>query len=342
MGNTDKLVKITIFSIAVVILISFLFIISNIVKLLIIAALLSYILDPLANYFESRRLNRTSATIAIFVIISTLIGVTSLVFLPVLSQEIMALQDGFITESAELMISRLENFIINKLAFIGFSDLHLLGRIQDATAKFGDWIFTHLFDAASVITSIILMPFIVFFLLKDGRRYKKAFVSIVPNRYFEFSLYLLHKLNIQVGNYLRGQMLDALFVGIIAVFSLWVIGVKYFFMIGVFAGLANLIPYFGPLVGVILAVIVSILQTGSFSMAFYIIGVFIVIKIIDDVFLQPVIVAKSVHMSPLIVLLAVLIGGKLFGILGMLLAVPFTSFIKVVVHESVLNYQRYK
>lgn len=120
------------------------------------------------------------------------------------------------------------------------------------------------------------------------------------------------------------------------------IGVKYFFMIGVFAGLANLIPYFGPLVGVILAVIVSILQTGSFSMAFYIIGVFIVIKIIDDVFLQPVVVAKSVHMSPLIVLLAVLIGGKLFGILGMLLAVPFTGFIKVVVHESILNYQRYK
>ena len=120
------------------------------------------------------------------------------------------------------------------------------------------------------------------------------------------------------------------------------IGVKYFFMIGVFAGLANLIPYFGPLVGVILAVIVSILQTGSFSMAFYIIGVFIVIKIIDDVFLQPVVVARSVHMSPLIVLLAVLIGGKLFGILGMLLAVPFTGFIKVVVHESILNYQRYK
>lgn len=113
-------------------------------------------------------------------------------------------------------------------------------------------------------------------------------------------------------------------------------------MIGVFAGLANLIPYFGPLVGVILAVIVSILQTGSFSMAFYIIGVFIVIKIIDDVFLQPVVVARSVHMSPLIVLLAILIGGKLFGILGMLLAVPFTGFIKVVVHESILNYQRYK
>jgi predicted PurR-regulated permease PerM len=69
---------------------------------------------------------------------------------------------------------------------------------------------------------------------------------------------------------------------------------------------------------------------------------FIIIKVLDDSFIQPIVVSKSVHLHPVTVLLAVLIGGKLFGILGMLLSVPVTAFIKVVVHESIINYRRYK
>ena len=96
----------------------------------------------------------------------------------------------------------------------------------------GNWIFSHFLDAASVITGMVLIPFIVFFLMKDGRRFKQAFVSIMPNRYFEFTLYLFYKLNIQIGNYLRGQLLDAIIVGIFSIFALWLLGVKYFFIIG--------------------------------------------------------------------------------------------------------------
>jgi len=137
-------------------------------------------------------------------------------------------------------------------------------------------------------------------------------------------------------------LIDAIIVGIMAVFALWIIGVKYFFLIGIFAGLANLIPYFGPIVGAVLALIVSILQTGSFEKVLYVILAFTIIKLLDDAIVQPVVVARSVHMHPLTVLLAVLIGGKLFGILGMLLSVPVVGFIKVVVYEGILNYRRYR
>jgi putative permease len=178
--------------------------------------------------------------------------------------------------------------------------------------------------------------------MKDGRKFKKELVSIVPNRYFEFSLYLLHKINTQVGNYLRGQVLDATIVGIFSTCTLWLLGVKYFFIIGAFAGIANLVPYFGPITGAIIAVIVSVLQTGSFHLAFYVIIAFIIIKLIDDIIILPVVMSKSVHVSPLTVLLAIMIGGKLFGVIGMLLSVPFTGFIKVVIHESIMNYRRYR
>ncbi|OGW37220.1 MAG: hypothetical protein A2Y97_11660 [Nitrospirae bacterium RBG_13_39_12] len=343
MGNSSSNVgKITLILIISVVIIAFLSAISNIVKLVIISALLAYILEPIASFIESRGMSRLSATATIFLFIFLVIGVLSFVFVPVLSEEMRALHSGFNNEKAEIVISRFENFLVSNLAFLGVRDLDLLGKIHGATAGIGGWIFTHFFDAASVVTNMVLTPFIVFFIMKDGRAFKKAFVGILPNRYFEFSLYLFHKLNIQVGNYLRGQMLDSTLVGLLSILALWLLDVKYFFIIGVFTGLANLIPYFGPVVGATIAVVVSILQTGNFNMVFYIIIAFVLIRLIDDVLIQPLVVAKSVHMNPLTVLLAVLIGGKLFGVLGMLLCVPITGFIKVVVHESITNYSKYR
>jgi predicted PurR-regulated permease PerM len=341
-GRANDLIKISLFSLVVIIFIAFLASISGIVKLVIISALLAYILDPVANFLESRGMNRTSATVTIFLAILIFIGIAYILFLPRLSAEITALQNGFNPEKAGSVVSSFENFLAANLAFLGIKDLSLLSRTQAAMAGIGDWFLNHILDAASVITSIILIPFIVFFLMKDGRKFKKSFISIMPNRYFEFSLYLLHNLNIQFGNYLRGQLMDAAIVGIFATFALWLIGVKFFLIIGLFAGLANLVPYFGPIVGAIIAVIVSVLQTGSFHMALYVVIAFTLIKLVDDAIVQPAVVARSVHMNPLTVLLAVLVGGKLFGILGMLLSVPVAGFVKVVVHESIIDYRRYR
>ncbi len=341
-NRTGQFIKVAIGSLIIIIATAFLAAVSHIVKLVIVSALLAYILDPLANFFESRGMSRTSATVTIFFCIFALTGFSYTVFLPLLSAEIKSLQSGLNPEKAGLMISGLEDFLVSNLAFLGVKELNLVSRMENSMVRVGDWIFIHFLDAASVITSMILIPFIVFFLMKDGREFKRSFVSLMPNRYFEFTLCLFHKLNNQVGNYLRGQMIDATLVGVLSTFAMWLIGVKYFLMIGVFAGLANLVPYFGPITGAALAVIVSVLQTGNFEMAFYVIVAFTIIKLIDDAIIQPVVVAKSVHMHPLTVLLSVLIGGKLFGILGMLLAVPVVGFMKVAAHESLKNLRRYR
>jgi putative permease len=340
--NTNKFIKIAVLLIITLAIVAFLVAISHIVKLIIIAALLAYVLDPLASFFESRGMSRTKATISIFLLLIVVVGISYVLLLPVLSEEINALKGGFSSEKAELVISRFENFLVSNLSFLGVKELNLLSRMHGITSRIGDWMFTHVLDAASIIVSIILIPFIVFFLMKDGRKFKKEFVSIVPNRYFEFSLYLLHKINIQVGNYLRGQVLDATLVGILSIGALWLLGVKYFLLIGVFAGIANIIPYFGPITGATIAIIVSILQTADFHLASYVIVAFIIIKLLDDTIILPMVMSKSVHISPLTVLLAIMIGGKLFGILGMLLSIPVAGFIKVIVHESITNYRRYR
>jgi predicted PurR-regulated permease PerM len=197
-------------------------------------------------------------------------------------------------------------------------------------------------EGPTLIAHLVAIPFIVFFLIKDGRELKRMVISLVPNRYFEFSLNLLFKMDLQLGNFLRGQFLDALIFGILATIALWILDIPYFFVLGAFAGLANLIPYAGPIVGGLASVLVTVVYCEDMSRVVYVIIAFILAKLIDDAIIQPVVVAKSVDLHPLIVLLVIIIGGSFFGMLGMLLAVPAVGFLKVAVEETVKTVRKYQ
>jgi predicted PurR-regulated permease PerM len=162
---------------------------------------------------------------------------------------------------------------------------------------------------------------------------KKLFISYIPNRYFEMSLNVIHKIDTQLGSYLRGQITEAFVVGILAILALWILDVQYYIVIGVFAGLANMIPYIGPVAGMIPALIVTIINGGEPILLFYIIVAFAIVQLIDNILIQPLVLSRSVNLHPLIIVFAVLIGGKIFGLLGMLLAVPTAGILKVTSSE---------
>lgn len=341
-NNTARWLKVTLFIVFIAAVITFLTFIGGLVKLIIIAALFAYIIDPVAGFMESHGLGRTSATTIIFLFIGILTGIFIFFFLPILAKEVIALQSGFDYGRAKNMLSNVEAVVESKMAFLGIKELHLAEKSEKILSYFGEWLLNHLLDMVSLLTNLIIGPFIVFFLLKDGREMKKKFISILPNRYFEFSSNLVYKMDLQLGNYLRGQFIDAVIVGILSIAALWMLNIKYFFVIGAFAGLANIIPYLGPVAGAVFAIMASVIETGDFAMTPYIVLAFILIRMIDDVLIQPLIVARSVEMHPLLVLLAVIIGGKLFGMLGMLLSVPVTGFIRIALKESIANFRRYR
>ncbi|MBI5676123.1 MAG: AI-2E family transporter [Nitrospirae bacterium] len=316
--------------------------ISDLVKILIISALLAFVLDPIALLLESRGISRTLAAVILFCTIISAGVIAALFLVPLFFGDIDAIQLNMDSAHTTALISKIEHLIENDLAFLGIKDIHLMEKAQKAIGSMGGWVVNHLLDLASLMLNLFLIPFITFFLLKDGRNFKKAFVSMVPNKYFEFTLRLISNLDTQVSNFLRGQFVDAMIVGVLSTIALWILGVKYFLFIGVFAGLANFIPYFGPIVGAALAVLISLLNNGSFETVFYVLIAFAAVKLIDDVAVQPYVVGKSVHMHPMIVLLVIIVGGKFFGILGMFLSVPAAGFIKVVLRESIVNLRKYK
>lgn len=181
----------------------------------------------------------------------------------------------------------------------------------------------------SGLALLVIVPFAVFFFLKEGRRLTHELIELVPNAYFELCLNLIYQINGQIGGYLRGQMLETGIVALLSVIALTIIGLPNAIPIGLMAGMANMIPYLGPLIGGIMASVVALSTGGGGTMVLYVIVAFAIIQMLDNLVVQPVIVAKSVDLHPMLVMLVVSIGSQLLGIMGMLIAVPLTGILKV-------------
>lgn len=311
----------------------FIYTLSNIVTILIISVLLAYILDPIASHLESKGLTRTLATILIFVLFFFFLFIIGWKIIPSLFSDLINIQKNLNPNTTQDLFIKLEHFFQENLSFINLNELNIQNEINEILANFTKQLIAVAADVVSIISTVVIIPFVTFFLLKDGRDMKKLLISYIPNRYFEMSLNVLHKMDIQLGGYLRGQFIEAFVVGTLAILALWILGVKYFILIGIFAGLANLIPYVGPVAGAVPAMVVAITNGADSSMIIYIVVAFVIIQLIDNIIMQPLVLSKSVNLHPLIIVLAILIGGKFFGILGMFLAVPSAGILKVTSSE---------
>jgi len=319
------------------------FLVPGVVKMIIVAVLLAYIFDPIVTAIELRGLSRTASTFLFFAFVVSIVWILASFLFPVVVGQLVALQSGANAEQTAGVILRLQAVIRAKLGFLGFGDLNLAETID----HFGTYLSSRVVDfivheGPTLLIYGVATPFMVFFLLMDGREIKKGLISIVPNRYFEFALDLLYKMDVQLGNYLRSQFIDAMAFGVLSTIALWLLDVKYFMFIGPFAGLANLIPYVGPIAGALPAVAVSLFVLGDAAKAIQVVIAFVILKLLDDMLIQPVLVAKGVNLHPLLVLLAIIVGGEMFGVLGMLLAVPATGFTKVVLQESIVTLRKYR
>ncbi len=336
-----KFLRFIILLIVLVVLGWLLYSLSNILTIVIISALLAYILDPVASYLEARGLSRGNATTIIFAAFFFVVGLVAWTLLPGLFRELFSLQKSLNLEDTSSVTDAVKQFLQQNLTFLNVESLNIEEGVKNVLALMTDELLSVLRSLVSVISYIVIIPFVVFFLIKDGHRMKKAFIQIMPNRYFEMALNMIHKMDQQLGWYLRGQFTEAAVVGVLSVIALWLLNIKYFTIIGIFAGLANLIPYVGPVAGAIPAIIVSLVNGGDMMQILYVIIAFAIVQLIDNVVLQPVVLSKSVNLHPLIIVFAVLIGGQFFGVLGMLLAVPSAGIIKVTSREIYLGIRKF-
>jgi putative permease len=311
---------------------------------LILAALLSILLNPLVVMLEGRGLNRTAAVTLVMGII-TLLVIWLMIFLaPLISHEFKTIARTMKDETPATLVLKVKSLLNRHLPLLknpGFSD-QIMSRVEKSIYAMINRSIQLIPSIIPMVISLFLIPFMTFFLLKDGRRLKKSFIQTLPNRYFETTINLVHKIENQLGSYIRGQMLVSLCIGVLSITALAILGVPYFLIIGAGAGLANMIPYFGPIVGAVPAVILNVIDKGSLSAALAVILAFILIRMIDDTLVSPNILGRSLEIHPLLVIIVIFIGGEMFGIMGLLLCIPVTGIIKVTVHELLWNIKHYR
>ena len=227
----------------------------------------------------------------------------------------------------------------------------LVGRIQEQILGFAigqsqsifNAISTSARGAFSVFTTGVILLFLTFFLLNGGQQMKKAFIQIVPNRFFEPALVLIQELDRQLGDYLRSRLIQTIILSIIAAIGYWILGLRFAILIGIIAGLANLIPYIGPFIGAIPAVIVVFLDS-RFGLGWSLLAVIIltlVIQIIDNAIITPLIIGKSVELGPVTTIVVVLLGEQFLGLIGLLMAVPIAAMGKLVIEEIWTQFKGY-
>jgi putative permease len=311
---------------------------------LILAILLSILLNPLVLILERRGLNRTTAVVLILAALGIVLAAALTLLAPIIAREFKTLSGLAQHETPATLLDKLKNLLQRYLPWLKNSGLttQIVSRAEKFLYSLLNQSIQLLPGIIAVAIALVLIPFMTFFLLKDGRRLKKSFIQVLPNRYFEMTVSLLHKIDLQLGSYIRGQMLVSLCIGILAITALAILDVPYFLLIGSAAGLANMIPYFGPIVGAIPAVILNVIAKGALGAALPVIAAFLLIRFIDDTLVSPNILGRSLKIHPLLVIIVIFTGGEMFGIMGLLLCIPVTGIIKVTIQELIWNFKHYR
>ena len=326
---------------------------------LIIGLVISYLLSPLVEFINKKviarfftklptdpiklekrlGLQRTISILITFLLIFLIICVIIYAFA-------FLIVGDLVFTSLQNMVNDITNYFTKyESVFRSWADALPNSGIDVQVQKYANSIITWLSDNISTvaiisfigkvggsIVNVVLGMVVSIYLLKDKdfflRLWRKTLHILLPMKANAVVTESLSDINTVVSQFLRGQMLDALIIAVLSSIGLSIIGLDFAVFIGCFAGLCNIIPYFGPFISMVPAALVGLL-TGGISEAFFAVLVLVIIQQIDANIIYPKVVGSSTGLHPLFILISVTVGGYYAGILGMILAVPTAAIIKV-------------
>lgn len=322
----------------------FLYLVRELLTPFLVAFVITFFLNPLVNYVEGGGINRTLSVIVLIIMSAVILFILWKIIWPTLQGEVNNFIENFplYIQKAQVGMKKLIDLLERNIGFIPQGTLEgiLKQKVSSFTSGVGE-IGSLIKIIKNLLTSFIIIPFIVFFFLKDGRRIKKMLISYVPNKYFETSLIILYKIEQQISNYIRGQLIDSCTIGLLAIGALYCVGINYAFLIGGVLGILNIVFYIGPFIGFVFGSLLVLFDTGLTTQLIKFIVVFVFVRLIDDTIVAPLALSRSVHVHPLMVIILIILGGYIHGILGMLLAIPLYCSIKVtfqILYKGLVEY----
>ncbi|SER54891.1 Predicted PurR-regulated permease PerM [Gracilibacillus ureilyticus] len=311
-------------------------ILSTIVTPVILAFIAYYLLNPVVDLLEKFRIKRIWGIIILILGISGAFTGLILLTAPEIEAQVKDLVRSFPDYLKQLGTTTedwLQNSFLGPYYDEGYN--WVMDRLSELPQLIGTYIsdgFQGVQNVASTITNtvvnIITFPIILFFLLKDGKKFQRFVIKIFPPKFREDARNILNNMDTQVGSYIQGQIIVASVIGILLFIGYLIIGLDYAFTLAIVAAVTSVVPYLGPTIAIIPAAIIAIVDSPFMLLKLAI--VWIAVQFLEGNFVSPNIMGKTMQIHPLTIILVLLIAGNLFGVVGVILGIPGYALVKVI------------
>jgi predicted PurR-regulated permease PerM len=304
------------------------------------AAGLVFILEPLVKMFERLRVHRLVGSIlSLLVLVAVILAIGGLVWPTVQAQGTQLIEQlpdiyvsvvDWLRDAAIALGLNIDDPLSQEAIETWLRDPTNQATIQELLFGFGAGAGVVLRGVAETIAVVVLAPVLAIYLLIDLDRFKKQALELTPPKQRDEVVYVSGEVATALGSFVRGQLLVALIVGVLSSIGMWAIDLPFWLIVGIVAGFLNLIPFLGPVVGGALAALVALLN-GDPWQAVWAVVIMTAVQQVDNHVITPMVQRARVHLSPLVIVLALIVGGALAGLLGVLVAIPATAAIRIIV-----------
>lgn len=313
-------------TIFIVLFLIFLYVIKDILVLLFFAVIIASAVDLPARYFDKLKIPRILSVLLIYLIcIGLLIGLFVL-FIPSLSEEIKDFSVEFpkYTEGIYQKFQRLQDGSLKFQKIIDEAQ-KVLSNLGETLRESASSILARTLGIFGGLLSVILVIVVSFYLAVQKNGIQNLLKAVTPKEHEDYVLNLWARAQRKMAHWFQGQLFLAVVIGVLVYIGLSLLGVRFAFLLAIIAGVLELVPYIGPVLSAIPALILAFFQAPI--LALWVLILYIVVQQLENYILVPLIMKKVVGLNPVVVIIALLIGGKLLGIVGILLAVPAAAIL---------------
>lgn len=304
---------------------------------ILLAGVFFYVLEPVTDFLEKRGLNRILSIIIIYIAVLLVItGVITLIVPPLKSQfqDLYRSMPALINEVKQMTSQLTNTQIFEEVNSSLQSNADKIGKklsesISNYSSNLTHGIATTVGAITDIVLAIAMLPILLFYLLKDGKNLPDYIVRFLPRTLHGEAKRILRDMNKGLSSYIRGQFLVSICVGILLFIGYLIIGLKYPLVLAAIGTITNVVPYLGPVIAVIPAAIIAIVQSPFMLVKLAI--VWSIAQLLESKGISPLVMGKSLNVHPVTVIFVIIIAGNMFGILGIIFAVPGYTILKVIV-----------
>jgi predicted PurR-regulated permease PerM len=310
--------------------------IQTVVLPIILSAILYYLLVPIVDFFERKGVRRIYSIIVLYLIIIGVLTILIVLVIPLLRDQIMRLIVSFpnLVNDIERMLEQVigSQFLNQVQQTFDFNISDLAAQVSNQATTILNSTFAGIGNiigsVSKTVMAIITVPFILFYLLKDGKKLPDYILNFVPIPMRSHTFTVLQEMNKQISSYIRGQIVVSFCIGVLMFIGFVIIGLDYAPVLAVIASFTSVVPYLGPAIAITPALIIAVVT--SPYMLLKLIIVWTIVQLIEGKFISPQIMGRNLHVHPITIIFIIIIAGNLFGVVGILLAVPGYAVLKVI------------